>query len=449
MNKTFHIVTFGCQMNKLDSEMLQAALQNCGMRDVDEPSEAQVLIYNTCSVRQHAEDKVMSNVGRWRKKAEADPDFIVGVVGCMAQRIGESILQKFPFVRFVCGTRSFLKVPEYINKTIETGRQVAALGDEPLEFERTSSLRSEPHHAYLSIMRGCTNFCTYCIVPYVRGPEVSRPINTIVEEALRLADDGVVEITLLGQNVNAYGRHKGRGEGARDGLPGLLDRMNGIQGLRRIRFVTSHPKDMTEDILKAVADNKKVCEHLHMPLQSGSDRVLGAMNRKYTRQQYLHVVDTAKKLIPGVEFSSDFIVGFPGETEEDFEQTLSFLRRLEFQQSYIFRYSLRPGTNAENLPDNVPDEVKRDRQQQLLTAQQKVDIDRRSSLIGKNLQVMCTGRNTSHTQEGHFIGRSRHNDIVVFDKNNSHSNLQPGDICDVRIKKASGLTLFGEKEFGC
>ncbi len=442
MDKTFHIVTFGCQMNKLDSELLRAALEKNGMRPVRAPSDADVLIYNTCSVRQHAEDRVLSHLGGWRKRAEADSDFILGVVGCMAQRLGDEIRQQFPFVRLLCGTRSFLNVPEYIGKISSTGRAVTATGDRPIRIERDPAMRSEPHHAYVSIMRGCSNFCTYCIVPHVRGPERSRPETEIVDEVQRLTADGVAEVTLLGQNVNAYGRHKNHSDGAEGGLPRLLERVNAIENIKRVRFVTNHPKDMTEDILRSVADNEKVCEHLHMPIQSASDRVLKAMNRRYTRNHYLNTVEKARRIIPGIAVSSDFIVGFPGESDSDFEDTLALLRSVQFHQSYIFRYSPRPGTDAVQLADDVPDQVKRERQQALLAAQKQVDIRRRNGLVGETLEVMCHGHNTHRPEEGRLIGRSRRSDIVVFDGCNK-GKINAGDTRHVTIEKATALTLFG------
>ncbi len=435
-------MTFGCQMNKLDSEMLHAALESSGWVPVDEPDDAEVLIYNTCSVRRHAEDRVMSNIGRWRKKAESNQHFMVGVVGCMAQRVGEDIMKKYPFVRFVCGTRAFLNVPQYIDEICRTGGHITALEDSALEYERDPSAVSGHYHAYVGIMRGCSNYCTYCIVPYVRGPEVSRPIDTIVDEAGKLVESGVVEITLLGQNVNAYGRHPGNVEGAEGGLPELLGRLNQLPGLKRIRFVTSHPKDMSEDILHAVVRNPNVCEHLHMPIQSASDRVLKAMNRKYNRKNYMGIVEKAEEIIPNIALSSDFIVGFPGETDEEFQHTLSLLEHVGFQQSYIFRYSPRPGTDSEKLPDDVPDEVKRERQQILLAAQKEADIQRRRRLIGETVEVMCVGENTSQPHEGAFSGRTRHNDIVIFGE--ASDDTEPGGVRVVKIRDATALTLFGD-----
>ena len=438
MHRTFHIVTFGCQMNKLDSELLQAALQSRGFRPVADPEEAGVVLYNTCSVREQAENKVFSHLGTYRGRAGEDPEFILGVVGCMAQRMGEKISEKFPFTRLVCGTRSFLQVPDYLAHIAETGERVIALGEEPLEFDRDTELRPEGHHAYVSIMRGCDNYCAYCIVPHVRGHETSREPADVIEEARQLADGGVVELTLLGQNVNSYGK----GLDADASLAGLLGKLDRIEGLRRIRFITSHPRDMSEEIFRAVADLQKVCEHVHMPAQSGADPVLHRMKRHYDRPHYMEMIEMGRTLVPDLAFSSDFIVGFPGETDEDFERTLCLLKRVRFQQSYIFRYSPRPGTRAAEMEDDVPDEVKRDRQQELLCAQEQIDTERRAAMVGETVEVLCAAENASHPEEGQWRGRTRENDIVVF----SAPEASPGAVRNIRIHDSTALTLFGAEE---
>jgi tRNA-2-methylthio-N6-dimethylallyladenosine synthase len=437
----FHIVTFGCQMNKLDSEFLHGAMQGAGFLPSSDPSGADIILYNTCSVREQAEHRVFSHLGTWRERAETDPGFVLGVIGCMAQRLGEEIKVRFPFVKLVCGTRQFSSVPTYVRRILDTGEDIVSTEDAPLEFRRDPKARGDHHHAYVSIMRGCDNYCSYCIVPYVRGREVSRPMDEIVSEVRSLADDGVVEVTLLGQNVNSYGKSSSCGDGSPK-LGDLLREINDVESLRRIRFITSHPKDMSDDILKAVRDLDRVCEHIHMPAQSGSDSILRAMNRGYTAAEYRDIVEKARNMIPGVQFSSDFIVGFPGETDEDFEHTLSLLEWGRFQQSYIFRYSPRPQTSASKWEDDVPDEVKRERQQVMLSAQEEVDRERRKSLVGEVLPVLCSGENTTHKEEGRFRGRTRHNDIVIF--KSPGGGLEPGDICDVKIKSATRLTLFGE-----
>jgi tRNA-2-methylthio-N6-dimethylallyladenosine synthase len=440
MNRTFHIITFGCQMNKLDSELVEGVLLSRGWQRAPSPDAADALIYNTCSVRQHAEERVFSHLGSWRRRAEKEPDFILGVMGCVAQRLGMDIVRQFPHVRLVCGTHAFLRIPDYLDRIALTGQAVVATEEEPLDVE--GALRPPPggHHAFISIMRGCNNYCSYCIVPYVRGREVSRPPQSILDEAKRLVESGVVEVTLLGQNVNSYGRGLDKGTN----LATLLRGMNEIAGLRRIRFLTNHPKDMSEEVFRAVAEIDKVCEHIHMPAQSGSNAVLKRMNRNYTRERYLELIEAGRRLIPHVEFSSDFIVGFPGETEEDFELTLQLLKDVRFQQSFIFRYSPRPGTGAARWADDVPDAVKHYRQQALLAAQAEEDSRRRASLVGAALEVMCEGENRSQPHEGQCIGRTRQNDIVVF----SGPHTPPGSVCTVRVTGSTTLTLFGRRMEG-
>ena len=440
MNTKFHIVTFGCQMNKLDSELLSAALRRRGFQAVDDPQDAGIVLYNTCSVREQAENRVLSHLGAWRPRARKDPDFIVGVIGCMAQRLGKQIATRFGHVRLVCGTRRFLDIPDYLEQIAATGKCVVALEEGPVSFERVPELRPEPHHAYVSIMRGCDNFCAYCIVPYVRGRETNRPPEEIEREVHALCEDGVVEVTLLGQSVSSYGKRLPDGIS----LATLLRRVSPVPGLRRLRFITSHPRDMSEDILRAVGELGNVCEHIHMPAQSGSDAVLARMGRRYTRDHYLHLVERGRELIDGAQFSGDFIVGFPGETDEDFELTLDLVERVRYQQSYIFRYSPREGTRAAKWADDVPDEVKRERQQRLLAAQERIDTERRGALLGASVEVLSNGRNRGDQSMGEWVGRTRRNDIVIF-----HGPPAPaGTVCDVEVLDSTTLTLFGRRVSG-
>jgi tRNA-2-methylthio-N6-dimethylallyladenosine synthase len=420
-------------MNKLDSELLTGELLRRGFEPVSDPNIAEIVIYNTCSVRQHAEDRVLSHLGSWRRRAEKDSQFVLGVMGCVAQRLGPKIQERYPFVQLVCGTGTFAKVPDYLERIV-SGEKVLALHDETFTFHRDSRARRAGHHAYVSIMRGCNNFCAYCIVPYVRGREVSRPPGEILDELRQLCGDGAVEVTLLGQNVNSYGKDLGDVT-----LASLLEKVNSFSGLKRIRFVTSHPKDMTEDIFRAIAQLEKVCEHIHMPAQSGSDVVLERMNRRCTRAHYLELIEAGRRLIPEVEFSSDFLVGFPGETDRDFELTLSLLKNVRFQQSFIFKYSPRPGTLAATWPDDVSEEVKRERNQIMLKAQEEVDTARRASLVGSAVEVLVERPNPAGRSDGELAGRTPQNDIVVF----SGCDARPGSLCRVRIESATHLTLHG------
>jgi len=433
---TVCIVTFGCQMNKLDSELLAGELVRSGFGLTDDPDHADVVLYNTCSVRQHAEDRALSHLGSYRRRARRDPRFVLGVVGCVAQRLGDRIVKRFDHVGLVCGTRAFLRVPEHLRTVLAGGGPVVDVGEDgPVSYHRMPAVRASPHHAYVAIMRGCDNFCTYCIVPYVRGREVSRPLREIAEEAAALAADGVCEVTLLGQNVNSYGRGL---PGPSAGLAELLALLNEVDGLERIRFVTSHPRDMSDAILDAVAGLDKVCEHLHVPAQSGSDAVLKRMNRGYTAAHYRDLLARARERIPGVELSSDFMVGFPGETEADFADTLALVREARFQQSFVFKYSPRPGTRAAKWPDDVPDETKRARNQALLEAQQEVDAARRAALVGRDVEVLVDGPSAGDPRR--WTGRTRQNDIVVFDGGGEPA----GRLCTVRLTASTHLTLFGQ-----
>ncbi len=431
------LVTFGCQMNKLDSRLLGGELVRAGYALSDEPEGAEVVIYNTCSVRAHAEDRVFSHLGTYRQRAEREERFVLGVVGCTAQRLGERIVERFPFVDLVCGTRSFLRVPEHLKRVLTgQGPVVDVETDGPVRFDRMPCMRQSGHSAYVSVMRGCDNFCSYCIVPHVRGREFSRPPGQIVEEVRALAAEGVREVTLLGQNVNSYGRKMPSGE--RCDLAGLLRAVSEVAGIWRIRFVTSHPKDMSDAVLEAVADLEPVCEHLHVPAQSGADAVLERMNRRYTAAQYRDMVRRARETIPGVALASDFIIGFPGETDEDFAETLRLLREVRFQQCFIFSYSPREGTRAAELTDDVPADVKHERHQRLLGAQEQVDGERRAGMVGRQVEVLVDG--VSPGDPTRLSGRTRANDIVVFDGPESLT----GELVPVRVVDSTALTLFGE-----
>jgi tRNA-2-methylthio-N6-dimethylallyladenosine synthase len=350
----------------------------------------------------------------------------------MAQKDREKVFERLPHVDIVCGTREFPRIAELIEEA-RRRKHVLACGEAPVSERRDISVRPERHHAYLTIMRGCDNYCAYCVVPYVRGREVSRPMDEVVEEARRLVADGVREICLLGQNVNSYGKSFGK-PGA---LVELLARVNELQGLYRIRFVTSHPKDMSREILQAMRDLPKVCEHLHMPAQSGSDRILKLMNRKYTAAHYRELIALARETVPGIAVASDFIVGFPRETEEEFEATASLVRDLRFQNSFVFKYSQRPGTAAARLADDVPAEEKRRRNQALLGTQTAVNTEENRRFIGRDVEVLVEGRSVRDPRR--LTGRLRTNHIVVFEGPASLA----GSLTAVRIASATPLTLTG------
>jgi tRNA-2-methylthio-N6-dimethylallyladenosine synthase len=355
-------------------------------------------------------------------------------MGCMAQKEGRALLETFPHVSVVCGTRHFAELPELVQRARDGGERIVATDDAPLSFDRIPAVRPEPYRAFVSVMRGCDSFCSYCIVPYVRGRQVSRPPDEIEDEVRRLVDDGCVEITLLGQNVDAYSH------GETD-LAALLRRIGPAPGLRRLRFVTSHPAWVSDGLLHAMAETPSVCEHLHAPAQSGSDRVLAAMNRGYTAGRYREMIASARRIVPGIEVASDFIVGFPGETDEDFAATASLLRDGAFNQAFIFKYSPRDGTRAARLPDDVPLAVKRQRNEELLAIQDEVSTARHEAKVGTTVEVLVEG--PSKRDASRLTGRTRGNDIVVFPGPDTDVP-RPGELADVRVTGSTALTLVGD-----
>ncbi len=434
-NKVF-IHAYGCQMNKLDAELALSALRRAGYEEAATPEEADVVLYNTCSVRAHAEERVYSNVGKLKSLKRRKPRLVIGILGCMAQKDGEKIFERLPHVDLVCGTREFPRIAELIEEARRAGRVLACSEDAPVSEAREISVRPDRRRAFLGIMRGCDNYCAYCVVPYVRGPEISRPVEEVVDEAKRLADDGCREITLLGQNVNSYGKSFSPPATA---LPALLARLDRIAGLARVRFVTSHPKDMSREILEAVRDLPAVCEHLHMPAQSGSDHVLAAMNRRYTADGYRDLVALGRELVPGIAIASDFIVGFPGETEAEFDETAALVRDVRFQSAFVFKYSTRPGTAAAKLADDVPREEKRRRNLALLEIQSAIQLQENRKFIGQWVEVLVEGR--SHRDAARLTGRLRTNHIVVFEG----PETLAGELVRVRIESATPLTLAGSR----
>jgi len=424
--------TYGCQMNKLDSDLVCAALRRAGYRLVDDPAEADVVLFNTCSVRDHAEQRVLSNLGSLKALKRRRPGLVIGVLGCMAQRMGESLRRRVPHVDLVCGTRRFPDIVELIDEAAV--RPVVAVEEKPLpEIARAGGDRSAPYSAYVAVIRGCDNRCSYCVVPALRGPEISRPPAEIEAEVRRLVADGCREIVLLGQNVDAYGKRLR----PRMTLADLLYRLDAVPGLRRLRFVTSHPRFISSALLEAMRDLPTVCEHLHMPAQSGSDRILRAMRRGYTRSRYLEVVRQARETVPGVALAGDFIVGFPGETEADFEETVRLMEEVRFQWVFLFKYSEREGTAAAALPDDVPPDEKRRRHRRLLDLQHRIAGEENARLVGAAVEVLVEG--PSRSDPSRPSGRARTNHIVVI----TGGAAAPGDIVRVRIEETTPLTLFG------
>ena len=457
MTKHLYIETLGCQMNVLDSELVVAGLRQRGYQLTDDPDRADTILFNTCSVRQHAEDKVYSALGRLRRLKQLHPEKIIGVLGCMAQKDQRQIFKRAPYVDLVVGPGQLHQVSDLIEKVSEgqgpqmevgLGRRDGSLeqikrSHESFDPLRDPTMRPTAYQAYVRIQIGCDKFCTYCIVPSVRGPEQERPPDQIVAEARLLADQGCLEVILLGQTVNSY-RYRDAGRTTR--LADLLHQVHEIEGLQRLKFVTNYPKDMTPELLQAVRDLPKCSPYLHVPAQSGSNRMLAAMKRGYTVEDYREMMARIHKFIPNAAVSSDFIVGFCGETEEDYQQTVRLVRECRFKNSFIFKYSERPGTKAaELLADDVPSDVKRRRNNELLAIQNMICLEDNQALIGRAMEVLVEGPSKAainKQQPGppvQMTGRTTCDRIVVYDGN----LRQTGQTLPVTIYDVSSHTLFG------
>lgn len=473
----YFLETMGCQMNVLDSELVAGQLRALGFEPASQMDEADLVLLNTCSVRGHAEEKVYSRLGELRKLKRRRPDMIIGVIGCMAERDADGLLARGSHVDLLCGPNQIARIPALIEQA-RACRVRRDRGGPPIALSHAHSRAVAPEarsltldalegldlsrpvredgapQAYVRVQRGCDKFCSFCVVPFTRGPEVSRPPANIVAEVRRLADAGVKEVTLLGQTVNSY-RYQEDGRVVR--FAELLERVHEVPGIARLRFVTSYPGDFTEDILEAMRDLPKVCEYLHIPAQSGSDAVLARMKRQYTVGHYLDLVERARAIVPDIALAGDFIVGFSGETAAEFEQTAALLERVRYKNCFIFRYSPRPGTAADRrLPDDVPTDVKQARNTRLLEIQDRVSREDNQRLIGRVVEVLVEGfskaairaqeaeqtrgQEVDWRRSDQLTGRTRGDQIVVFAGDPSRI----GEFANVRIASATALTLHGE-----
>lgn len=425
-----YIRTFGCQMNEYDSQRIASAFGELGYDLTTIPEEADFAVINTCSVREKPQQKVASEIGRLK----TIKNIKIGICGCVAQQEGENFLNNYKDVSFVFGTDAIDRLYEIVDIVQKGGRicdtGVADKGISIPLFKRTTSIS-----AYVTIMKGCDNFCTYCIVPYVRGGEKSRPPEEILEEIRYLGENGVKEVTLLGQNVNSYGKNLDIDVS----FPDLLRLVCRVDKIERIRFVTSHPKDFSEKLINVMAEEKKIAPYLHLPLQSGSDNILKSMNRKYSYSEYREKVFMAKYKIPGIALSSDFIVGFPGETDEDFEKTLTAIKEIRYDSIFAFKYSPRPKTKAFSMDDDVLEETKRERLHRLLEAQEKVSAEILQGYVGKTTDILVEGKSKKDSEI--FSGRNSQNRIVNF---SSNYKLKIGDMVSVMITEAKKNSLFGK-----
>ncbi|RME03701.1 MAG: tRNA (N6-isopentenyl adenosine(37)-C2)-methylthiotransferase MiaB [Planctomycetota bacterium] len=433
-----YLETFGCQMNQLDSELLVERFLQHGYEMTEEIDRAGVIVYNTCSVRAHAEDKVYSNLGRLKFAKRACEELVIAVVGCMAQLQKEQIHRRMPHVDIILGTGEFTRLPELVEQARRTQSLISGFDLKDVRISRGGGYLRNRHSAYVSIIRGCDMPCTYCVVPTTRGKQVSRYPREILAEVEFLRDQGVKEITLLGQTVDAYGRDIDK----RLTLAKLLELLDRVEGIERIRFVTSHPSFITVDLMDAVAGLSKVCEYIHMPAQSGSDRILRRMRRGYNRRIYLEKVEMLRERIPEVAIASDFIVGYPGEGEEDFQLSVDLIEEVGFQNSFIFKYSPRPGTKAWGVEENVSLEEKKRRNQILLEVQGRVSLRWKQAQLGRVVEILVEGYSKSNPSR--LSGRTRGNDIVVFDFEGFCADSLIGKLVSVELKSANSYTFIGE-----
>ncbi|MBC7347508.1 MAG: tRNA (N6-isopentenyl adenosine(37)-C2)-methylthiotransferase MiaB [Clostridia bacterium] len=435
--KKYLTFTYGCQMNERDSEAMAGLLEEMGFEPARRPEEADLILVNTCAVRERAENKVFGKLGELRALKSARPELIIGVAGCMVQREGmaQKIRQLAPHVDLIIGTHALHRLPELVREVERTRRtRVAVIPAAAAPLTELPVKRSDKIRAYVNVSYGCNNFCTYCIVPYVRGPERSRQPEDILREVRSLAAAGYREVTLLGQNVNSYGRDLAKPITFGDLLK-LVDR---VEGLARIRFTTSHPRDFSHELIEIIARSEKVCEHFHLPAQAGSDRILALMGRGYTRTHYLELARAIRTRLPEATITTDLIVGFPGESEEDFAATLDLVEQVRFDAAFTFIYSPRPGTAAANLPDQVPAAVKRERLARLNQLQYRFTRESNERLVGRVVEVLVEGR--SKTNPERLTGRTRTNKVVVF----SGPEEMIGRLVPLRITAAQTFNLFGE-----
>jgi tRNA-2-methylthio-N6-dimethylallyladenosine synthase len=435
-----HIKTFGCQMNSYDALAMEGLMREKGFIIAGSMEEADICILETCSVRQKAEDKVIGVIGQLAKRKRQKGKPLIIVAGCMAERMKKDLTGRFPEIDLVIGPGHVNEIAERVQKLTEkkSGKEKIAAGfDEHLNplYHKGLYLEFKDVTAFVTVITGCTNYCSYCIVPFVRGKEMSRPENDIIEEINELAGRGVKEVTLLGQNVNAYGKDLK----PETSFLSLLKKVAGVKGILRVRFVTSHPKDTPEEVIAFMKENKKACPYLHMPFQSGADCTLRKMNRKYTREEYLGKIAAFRGILPEIALSTDIIVGYPGETEEDFLQTKDLLEKVRFDMAYIFKYSDRKGTKAAGECEKVPASQIMKRHKALLDLQNAITLEKNRAQEGKDVEVLVEG--LSKTNPSRLTGRTRHNKIAVFP---ADEKLKPGDIARLRVVRASPHSLYCE-----
>jgi len=433
MNKQkIYIETYGCQMNLADTEIVQGVLRKNGYELTNTAEQADVVLINTCAIREHAEERIYGRLGAFRAIKKQKPNLVVGILGCMAERLRSKLIEEEKIVDLIVGPDEYRRVPELIDNALIGEKGIAVRLSKTETYDDIEPYREEGISAWIAIMRGCDKFCTFCVVPFTRGRERSRPLISIVNEVKSLYERGFKEVNLLGQNVNSY----------RDGEYDFADLLAAVAKAAptmRVRFTTSHPQDFSDKLIYTIAEYENICNYIHLPIQSGSNRILKLMNRTYTVEHYLERIEKARKIIPGVSFSTDIIAGFPTETEEDHKLTLDVLKEIRYDGAFMFKYSARERTKAWEMGDDVPDEVKSRRLNEIIELQQKISYEINQELIGKQVEVLV--EDYSKKSKDFYMGRTDTNKIVILPKD----GLNIGDYCIATITKANSATLFADK----
>ena len=434
--KKFALETYGCQMNVADSELVEGILTNLGLEKTANYDEADAIFLNTCAIRENAETKVHSKLGNLHKIKLNKPHLIIGVLGCMAQNLKDDLLKNKPYVDIILGPDSYRKIPDLINRHVKDNKSIVDTKLSRYEvYENLFPSRGDTFNAWVSIMRGCDKFCSFCIVPFTRGRERSRSVESVVEEVKKAVDQGFVEITLLGQNVNSY-NFEGKS------FSDLLLAVSDINGVKRIRYTSPHPQDINVELLEVMASRKNICNYVHFPMQSGSNEVLKRMNRTYTREHFYDMAMKIREIMPNCGLSTDIIVGFPGETDEQFRKTLDLMEAIKFNSAFTFKYSPRPYTKAEQFSDHISEDIKKSRLDEMLILQRKHTLELNQNMVGTFQQVLI--EKESKKSNLHWAGRTDSNEWVIIEKNNS--NIK--DIVPVEISDATGVILHGKEITG-
>ena len=434
--KKFALETYGCQMNVADSELVEGILTNLGLEKTADYDEADAIFLNTCAIRENAETKVHSKLGNLHKIKLNKPHLIIGVLGCMAQNLKDDLLKNKPYVDIILGPDSYRKIPDLINRHVKDNKSIVDTKLSRYEvYENLFPSRGDTFNAWVSIMRGCDKFCSFCIVPFTRGRERSRSVESVVEEVEKAVDQGYVEITLLGQNVNSY-NFEGKS------FSDLLLAVSDINGVKRIRYTSPHPQDINVELLEVMASRKNICNYVHFPMQSGSNEVLKRMNRTYTREHFYDMAMKIREIMPNCGLSTDIIVGFPGETDEQFRETLDLMEAIKFNSAFTFKYSPRPYTKAEQFSDHISEDIKKSRLDEMLILQRKHTLELNQNMVGTFQQVLI--EKESKKSNLHWAGRTDSNEWVIIEKNNS--NIK--DIVPVEISDATGVILHGKEITG-